>query len=96
MLTQEVELARTTHGGLQATLDPRRTTLKQLSRIGGTHEVGRPEVLLLVKILNGEIARTAKSPKDLSKLDHNTRMNGKVAMDVAAAIKAWVGSALFG
>lgn len=95
-VSSELEDSKREQQGLKDTLEARRAEVEQLQRIVGMDKVAEPEVVQLLKNLNDEIARTAKSAKDLFKLDRNTRANGKVAMDAAAAIEGWVGSALPG
>ena len=92
----ELEESKRERKGLKDIVEARRLELEELQRIVGSDKIGEPDVVQLLKNLNDEISRTAKTAKDLFKLDRNTRANGKVAMDAAAAIEGWVGSALPG
>ena len=95
-LAAELEESKRDRTGLQATLETRQVELQELRVVVGSDSLGDDDVVLLLKNLNEEISRTAKSARDLFKLDRNTRANGKVAMEAAGAIEGWVGSALPG
>ena len=95
-LATELEENKREQQGLQATLETRQTEIKELKLVVGSDTLGDADVVQLLKNLNEEIAKTAKSARDLFKLDRSTRANGKLALESAAAIEGWVGSALPG
>lgn len=81
---------------LQSALETRRVELEGLQRVVGADTMNEADVVQLLRGLNEDIARTAKSVRDLFRLDRNTRASGKASMEAASAIEGWVGPVLPG
>ena len=92
----DVEELKREKSGIQVLLDSRQGEVEELKRLLGTDKIGEEEVGKLLQSLNTDISQTAKSVRDMFKLDKNTRANSKAATEAAAAIEGWVGAALPG